>query len=109
MSIIGKYQNFIMVGVVVVAAFIGYSYFFTGKEEPVLEKQAVTGIKNPVDQELIALLLQLRGIKLDDGIFSDPVFLSLQDFSQELVPEPVGRVNPFSAYGAGSDKETKTR
>lgn len=48
------------------------------------------------DQALVATLLQLRAVKLDGGILSDPVYKSLQDYSTAIIPEPVGRENPFA-------------
>ena len=51
---------------------------------------------NKADQELVATLLALRAVKLDGGIFGDPAFLSLKDFSTEIVQEAVGRTNPFA-------------
>lgn len=48
------------------------------------------------DQTLIATLLQLRSVKLDGTVFTDPAFTALQDFSTPIVPEPVGRPNPFA-------------
>ena len=47
-------------------------------------------------QELLAILLQLRTITLSENIFSDDTFRQLQDFSQEIPPQPVGRDNPFA-------------
>ena len=48
------------------------------------------------DKDLVATLLALRTVKLDASLFTDPAFLSLKDFSVEIVPEPVGRPNPFA-------------
>ncbi len=95
MNLITKYKNILTILVVVIAAFIAYSFFFGGAPEAVLSSD-VPSEQVAVDHELIALLLELKGIRLDDSIFADPVFMSLQDFSQELVPEPVGRDNPFA-------------
>lgn len=57
--------------------------------------QTETVDQNGSDQELVATLLALRSVKLDGAIFSDPGFQSLKDFSTEIVPEPIGRPNPF--------------
>jgi hypothetical protein len=56
---------------------------------------------NGPDQDLVATLLALRAVKLDGSIFSDPGFQSLKDFSTAIVPEPIGRPNPFAPL-AGS-------
>lgn len=53
-------------------------------------------IDNGPEQELVSTLLALRAVKLDAAIFSDPAFMSLKDFSTQIVPEPVGRPNPFA-------------
>lgn len=49
-----------------------------------------------VDRELQDTLDQVRAIQLNDPILSDPAFLSLQDFGQQIVPEPFGRPIPFA-------------
>lgn len=94
-----KFKTVIIVVLVIAIAFVAYSYFFAKPTEPVLSVQAVSTTPS-VDQDLIAILLQLKSIKLDDAIFSDSAFKSLQDFSQELVQEPIGRNNPFAPLGA---------
>lgn len=48
------------------------------------------------DRTLVSTLLALRSVKLEATILSDPLFLSLKDFSTQIVPEPVGRVDPFA-------------
>lgn len=48
------------------------------------------------DKDLVATLLQLRSVSLEGTIFSDPSFQSLQDFGSQIIPEPVGRPNPFA-------------
>jgi len=99
MNIFTRYKASIILVAVIAVAFFAYSYFFAKPAEPLLSAEAVSGTTS-VDQDLISLLLELRSIKLDDRIFSDPAFMSLQDFSQELVQEPIGRVNPFAPLGA---------
>lgn len=51
------------------------------------------------DQNLVATLLQLRAVTLSGTIFQDPAFTSLLDFSTTIVPEPVGRPDPFAPIG----------
>jgi hypothetical protein len=48
------------------------------------------------EQELVSTLLALRAVKLEGAIFSDPAFMSLKDYSTQIVPEAVGRPNPFA-------------
>jgi hypothetical protein len=95
MHFLKQYQAVIAIVAVIVAAFVAYSIFFKHVETPVLTETTISETQNPVDQQLIALLLTLHGIKLDAALFDDDRFKSLRDFGQELVPEPVGRPNPF--------------
>lgn len=95
MNLFAKYKNVITIIVVIAVGFFIYSSFFTPDNGSTLTAQNVNPTQTAVEQELIALLLELRSIRLDLSIFDDPEFQSLTDFSQELVPEPVGRPNPF--------------
>ncbi len=90
-----KYQTIIVGVIVIVAGFFAYTYFFT---DPAPAALSASGANQnaTADQDLITLLSTLHTIKLDDGIFADPAFQSLKDFSTALVPEPIGRTNPFS-------------
>jgi hypothetical protein len=96
---LAKYQNIIVIVVIIAIAFGIYSYFFAGKTEAPLTAETVSAA-SPADQDLISLLLELKSITLDDSIFANPTFTSLHDFSQDLVAEPVGRPNPFAPLGA---------
>jgi hypothetical protein len=61
---------------------------------------------NGPDQGLVATLLALRAVKLDGSIFQDPGFQALTDFSTQIVPEPIGRPNPFAPLGSVVGAET---
>ena len=90
-----------MIGGVLGAVALLYVYFtyFAGSSEPLLSSSG----ENAVTQELIATLGNLKTIKLDPAIFSDPVFVSLSDFGVVIPPQPVGRGNPFAPFsGSGS-------
>ncbi|MDP9249371.1 MAG: hypothetical protein M3M85_02605 [bacterium] len=50
--------------------------------------------------DFLTLLLGVKNIKLEDAIFSDPVFQGLSDSSIVLVPDGnEGRPNPFAPLG----------
>ena len=56
-----------------------------------------------VTQDFLTLLLNVKNIKLDDTIFSDPAFNSLHDSSITLTPDGTeGRPNPFAQFGNDS-------
>lgn len=99
MNLFVRYRTTLVVIALIIAAFLAYSFFFAGKEEAVLS-QSGEAENAVVENELIALLLELKALKLDDSIFSSSAFQSLQDFSQALVSEPVGRSNPFAPLGS---------
>ena len=96
-----KYKNIILIVVLVGIAGVGYRVFFgvDGIDASLLISERTSSVPDDVGQDLLALLRTLRDIQLDNSIFSDPVFQSLEDLSQELVPEPVGRNNPFAPIG----------
>ena len=59
-----------------------------------------------VGSSLLSLLAQLQTISLDTSIFTNPVFVSLQDWSQPIAEQPLGktlgRPNPFSGFSGAS-------
>lgn len=90
----------ILIAVVALAIiFAAYRIFFANEPEAPLSSETVSGL--PVeDGDLLSLLLQLKSLTLSDELLADPTFVTLQDFTVELAPEPVGRRNPFAAIGA---------
>lgn len=90
----------IIAGVVAVLVAVGIWIGLSsgGSSSSLLDTETV-GDNGP-DQELVATLLALRAVKLDGSLFSDPGFVSLKDFSTEIIPEPIGRPNPFAPLGS---------
>lgn len=82
---------------IVLAGVVWYS-FMRDDATPLLKTQDLTEATN-VDGDVVGVLLQLRAVSLSGTIFTDPAFQALQDFSSEIVPEPVGRPNPFAPLG----------
>ncbi len=60
------------------------------------------------NQQLVTTLNELRAVKLDNSIFSNPAFQSLQDFTTPITPEPVGRPNPFAPLSATAPVSANT-
>jgi hypothetical protein len=95
-------QNKMMIGggvALVIAIFVYFTYFSGSSSTPALttSDQATT-----VSQNLLVTLQNLHTIKLDESIFSNPVFLSLTDFGVTIPPENVGRQDPFAPLGGVS-------
>ncbi len=98
---------FIAIGAVVV---LGYVLFF--KKSP--EEKVLVSAPTPFTQtqtpapggaaakDFLTLLLSVRSIKLDDAIFSNVAFTSLDpSHSIILVPDgSEGRPNPFAPFGS---------
>ena len=82
----------------VIATITWYS-FMRDDSAPLLATQDLTQA-TAVDSDVVGVLLQLRAVSLSGTIFSDPTFQVLQDFGSEIIPEPVGRPNPFAPLGS---------
>ncbi len=87
--------------IVGLAAFLGIIGWYVLRGSPgddalLVTQQVATGAPNEAERDLVATLLQLRDVSLDGTIFTDPAFQSLVDYGIEIVPEPVGRSNPFA-------------
>lgn len=89
-----KRNIWLVLGVgVAVAALVWYGLSSGGTSAGLLSSTNGTG---SADSDVVTTLLQLRSITLSGGIFSDPLFSSLRDFSTDIIPEPVGRPDPFA-------------
>lgn len=58
-------------------------------------------------REFARILVNLEGLRLNDDIFSDPLFRSLIDFSVDLEPQEKGRDNPFAPLGVDTGAGTQ--
>ena len=68
-----------------------YNLFLKGAPVPVESELSATTIA----EDLQGTYRELEGIKFDRETFSLPGYLLLIDFSTEIVPQPLGRLNPF--------------
>jgi len=103
METIRKYKIFVFGVVGFVALFVIYTLFFKGGDTPspgeLQTTSSATSEIEAVTVDLLALLLSLKTLDIDTTIFSDDRFKSLTDFSVALIPQPVGRLNPFLPFG----------
>lgn len=103
MNLVSKYKNVFYFILIAVFIFVMIGFFFGDQDNGIGSALLSSGGEQSVDiaeRELLSILLDLRRIELREEIFSDSVFISLKDFSQALVPEPVGRKNPFAPLSA---------
>jgi len=67
-----------------------------------------TSTTSSLDKDFLPFLLNVKNIKLDDSIFSDPAFVVLIDANVVLVPEGnEGRPNPFAPFGVENNTSNK--
>jgi hypothetical protein len=83
----------------IILALVVYLNFFSGSASDALLASTADNT-SPVSQDLLVTLSNLHTIRLDNSIFSDPLFQSLTSFGVELPPENVGRRNPFLPVGS---------
>lgn len=106
MEILKKYKTAIIIIIVLVAAFVAYTYLYPSgsSSDSLISKTDVNGLQSsgPSGQEFVTQLLTLNKLAFKTEIFNDPVFNSLQDFSQALIPQEAGRPNPFSPLDFGA-------
>ena len=93
-------QNKVAIGGIVGVLILGYVYiaYFSGSSAPTLT--STDAANTALSQSLLVTLQNLQTIKLDNGIFSDPAFISLTDFGVTIPPQAVGNPDPFLPLAA---------
>jgi hypothetical protein len=100
----------ILIAVLVVAAALGASFFLSNRESPdsLITTETIAG-SSSTEKELVTTLLALRAVTLDGAIFNETSFLILSDSSSPILPEPVGRPNPFAPLsGSATSSSSET-
>ncbi|MDO8481810.1 MAG: hypothetical protein Q7S75_01865 [bacterium] len=93
---------------VVVAGFFWYASSGTSAPADLLTTEGTVSPASPADNTLVETLLTLRAITLSGHIFSDTTFQSLKDFGTEIIPEPIGRADPFAPLNQDSAQSVGT-
>lgn len=92
--------NRLLIIALIIVAVVGYYIFMSGGDEEAVSTETVVEVPT-IGQELVIELNRLKALQnIDDKIFADPVFSSLKDFTQPVVPQPLGRSNPFAPIGS---------
>lgn len=71
-----------------------YMVYFAGPSTSATITQSDSSVA--LSQNLLVTLQNLRTIKLDNSIFSDPTYQSLTDFGVVIPRQEPGRRNPFA-------------
>lgn len=90
-----QHKLLLIIAGVIIAGLVWYGLSPTA-ELPDLTSTPIAADGSPSDPGIVPTLLTLRAVKLDGTILSSDAFKQLKDFSTEIVPEPVGRTNPFA-------------
>ncbi len=100
-------NNKIIIAVIVIVVIIGGWYGLSMSQSSAGASLSSGGsllgstvVSGDEDSDVLKVLLDMRTIKLDDSIFQNPAFNVLKDTSQQIIPEPVGRDNPFAPVGS---------
>jgi hypothetical protein len=61
-----------------------------------------------IDSESLARVQKIKSITLDEKVFTDIAFTTLEDRTITITPEPIGRNNPFAPLGILQISKPKT-
>lgn len=92
-------NSYIIAGIVLAIALVYYFFFRTPPVDDFLLSSSSVETSRVPGQQLIILLDELERLQLDGAVLTSPAFTSLEDFGVDIVPEPVGRNNPFAPIG----------
>ncbi len=102
----------LIIGLVIIAG-VGYGIFISSRspsEDSTSTRQVVgvdgetttegvEDVTGEAGREFVTQLLAIQSINFNLNFFNDPVFRNLQDFSQVIEKQPIGRPNPFAPIG----------
>jgi len=106
MDLVKQNKFLFVIAALVIAGFVWYGLSEKKPKEGLLTSESVSGAQSAAERELLDTLLELRSIQLSGQIFGDPAFGRLQDFSTQIVSEPIGRKNPFAPLGSDSSSSS---
>lgn len=86
-------ENKIIISVVAIFILGMFLYKLLFKPADVLIDPGLSA--SVIGDELLDTYKRLEAVNLDQSLFSSPGFLSLEDFSIDVSPQPSGRPNPF--------------
>jgi hypothetical protein len=101
MEFLKKHRRILMAIIIfAVALFIYLTFFRDEDKDSGLVSTTVATVETGVEIDLISLLFELSNVDLDGALFEKRSFQSLVDFGQEILPQPIGRPNPFAPVGS---------
>ena len=109
-NILQKIKIPVIILAVIVILFFGYSYLTkdNGNTTGLVSDSSSNPATSQADQDFLKLLLKIQNVRIDPAVFSNPVFLSLQDDGLPILDQPEGRPNPFAPIGNDSGTVSTT-
>jgi hypothetical protein len=86
-------KSLIVIIAIIILGGAGY-FYYQGRGAPATSTLDVT--QSAEGAQVIALLNQIQGLRIDKTLFTDPGYLTLIDYTVPIPEQPVGRVNPFA-------------
>ncbi|HTR18699.1 MAG TPA: hypothetical protein VMH91_01815 [Candidatus Paceibacterota bacterium] len=99
-----------LMSLVVLALLVGAAWweFTASSSSPILSTTGAAG-NNQQENQIVSTLLQLQAVTLSGTILTDPGFMSLQDYTTQIISEPLGRPNPFAPVSPGTSGVPSTQ
>ena len=93
-----KSNKVVIIGGLLLAVllFVYFTFFANSSDNTALLTTTSEEDLSPVSRDLLVTLSNLQTIRLDNSIFTNPVFMSLTSFGVQIPLENVGRSNPFA-------------
>ena len=83
--------------ILIIVAIAAAAYFyFQGTKVPDTSALLQSADNPDVSAQVFSLLGQIQSLHIDTGLFTDPGYLTLRDYSVAIPSLNVGRVNPFA-------------
>ena len=94
-----KTTQIIIAVIVIIVAFFGFKYFFVGAPASDESLVAENNTEFADGQSILILLNKLKEVQLNDTVFSNKTFISLESSERPLDPQVFERKNPFFPIG----------
>ena len=91
-------KTVVVIIIIIVVALIAYFYYEGTLPATDSTLQVSTASQNgqAVGANVLSLLSQIKSLKIDTTIFTDPAYQTLRDYTVAIPQENVGRSNPFA-------------
>ena len=87
-------NKLVLIGIIIVV--LGGAWYGLSSSSGPTPVLTSTGADTSGDGNIVSTLLALQAITLGDSIFSNPAYTTLKDYTTAILPEPVGRPDPFA-------------